>query len=58
MVLIAREKIGPNIFWNKDKSLADFENLPEPEVMAEDFIENLIAGLASIREMMKMLNTK
>jgi type I restriction enzyme M protein len=36
----------------KDKSLADLDNLPDPDVLAENIIENLEAGLASFREIM------
>ena len=32
-----------------DKSLADLDNLTDPNILAEDIIENLEAGLASIR---------
>jgi hypothetical protein len=40
---------GLDIFWLKDKSLTDLDNLPEPETLAEDIIENLESGLASFR---------
>jgi type I restriction enzyme M protein len=35
--------------WLKEKSLAELDNLPDPEELAEDIIENLEAGLASFR---------
>lgn len=44
--------------WLKDKSLADLDNLPDPDVLAEDIIENLEAGLESFREIMIRLNIK
>jgi type I restriction enzyme M protein len=47
--LIARDKTSLDIFWLKDKSLTDLDNLPEPDVLAEEIIENLEAGLASFR---------
>jgi len=47
--LIARDKTSLDIFWLKDKSLADLDNLPEPDVLAGEIIENLEAGLASFR---------
>ena len=50
--IIARDKTSLDISWLKDKSLADLDNLPEPDVLAEDIIENLEAGLASFREIM------
>ncbi len=48
--IIARDKTSLDISWIKDKSLADLDNLPDPEILAEDIIENLEAGLASFRE--------
>ena len=50
--LIARDKTSLDIFWLKDKSLTDLENLPEPDELAEEIIENLEAGLASFREVL------
>jgi len=34
----------------KDKSLADLDNLPEPDELAGEIIDNLEAGLNSFRE--------
>lgn len=48
--IIARDKTSLDIFWLKDKSLADLDNLPEPDEIALDIIENLEAGLNSFRE--------
>ncbi|MFV0477812.1 MAG: N-6 DNA methylase [Parahaliea sp.] len=47
--LMARDKTSLDIFWLKDKSLTDLDNLPEPDELAEEIIENLEAGLASFR---------
>ena len=54
--LIARDKASLDIFWLKDKSLTDLDNLPEPDQLAEEIIENLEAGLSSFREVLKSLN--
>jgi type I restriction enzyme M protein len=48
--IIARDKTSLDVFWLKDKSLADLDNLPEPDVLALEIIENLEAGLNSFRE--------
>ena len=56
--IIARDKTSLDITWLKDKSLADLDNLPDPEELAEDIIENLEAGLESFREIMVKLSTK
>lgn len=50
--LTARDKTSLDVFWLKDKSLTDLDNLPEPDTLAEQIIENLEAGLASFREVL------
>ncbi len=47
--IAARDKTSLDIFWLKDKSLADLDNLPEPDVLADEIIENIEAGLDSFR---------
>lgn len=54
--LIARDKTSLDIFWLKDKSLTDLDNLPEPDDLAEEIIENLEAGLNSFREVLSALS--
>lgn len=54
--LITRDKTSLDIFWLKDKSLSDLDNLPEPDELATDIIENLEAGLNSFREVLSSLN--
>jgi type I restriction enzyme M protein len=54
--LIARDKTSLDIFWLKDKSLSDMDNLPEPDELATEIIENLEAGLNSFREILGALN--
>lgn len=48
--IISRDKTSLDIFWLKDKSLADLDNLPEPDELAGEIIDNLEAGLNSFRE--------
>lgn len=48
--ILNRDKTSLDIFWLKDKSLADLDNLPEPEDLAEEIIENIEAGLNSFRQ--------
>ena len=50
--LIARDKTSLDVFWLKDKSLTDLDNLPEPDELAEEIIDNLEAGLSSFREIL------
>jgi len=48
--IVSRDKTSLDIFWLKDKSLSDLDNLPEPEELAQDIIANLQAALASFEE--------
>lgn len=54
--IIARDKTNLDIFWIKDKSLADLDNLPDPDILAEEIIENLQSGLDSFAEILETIN--
>ncbi|MCB0763001.1 MAG: SAM-dependent DNA methyltransferase, partial [Flavobacteriales bacterium] len=56
--IITRDKTNLDIFWLKDESLADLDNLPDPDILANEIIENMEAGLESFREVMETLNGK
>jgi type I restriction enzyme M protein len=47
--LIARDKASLDIFWLRDESLADSDNLPPPEVIAQEIVEDLEAALEQFR---------
>lgn len=53
--ILKRDKTSLDIFWIKDKSLADLDNLPDPDVLADDIIENLQSALESFKELKKQL---
>jgi type I restriction enzyme M protein len=53
--IVARDKTSLDIFWLKDKSLADLDNLPEPDELAGEIIDNLEAGLNSFRAVAAVL---
>jgi len=55
--LVCRDKTSLDLFWLKDKSLTDLDNLPEPDELAEEIIENLEAGLNSFRAVLAGLNS-
>ena len=46
-----------DIFWIKDKSLADLDNLPDPDVLAGEIIDNLETAMESFREIMVELES-
>ncbi len=43
--LTARDKASLDIFWLRDESLEDSANLPEPDVLAQEILEDLRAAL-------------
>ena len=48
--IVARDKTSLDIFWLKDKSLADLDNLPDPDLLADEIIDNLEACVESFKE--------
>jgi type I restriction enzyme M protein len=43
--LVARDKANLDITWLRDESLEDTDNLPSPEVIAREIVEDLTAAL-------------
>jgi len=48
--LIKRDKCSLDIFWLKDESLEDSDNLPDPDVLASEIKENLESALELFAE--------
>lgn len=53
--ILARDKTSLDIFWVKDKSLADLDNLPAPDELAIDIMENLETAMDCFREILSAL---
>jgi type I restriction enzyme M protein len=47
--LIARDKASLDIFWLKDESLEDSANLPDPDIIAQEIVDDLEAALEQFR---------
>lgn len=47
--IMARDKVNLDIFWLWDESLEDSDNLPDPDVIAEEIVEDLEAALEQFR---------
>ena len=47
--LLARDKVNLDISWLRDDSLEDSANLPEPDVLASEIMEDLQAALEQFR---------
>jgi len=45
-----RDKASLDIFWLRDESLEDSDNLPDPDVLAQEIVEDLEAALEQFRE--------
>lgn len=56
--LAKREKLNLDIFWLKDDSLEDIENLPDPDILAAEIVENLQAALEQFRSVTAELETE
>lgn len=44
--IVARDKANLDITWLRDESLEDLDNLPSPDVLAREIVEDLTAALA------------
>ena len=50
---MSRDKTSLDIFWLKDHSLSDLDNLPDPDDLAREIIDNLEAGIESFKAIME-----
>jgi type I restriction enzyme M protein len=55
--LLARDKASLDIFWLRDESLEDTDNLPPPEVIAAEIVEDLQAALAEFTAVAESLRS-
>ena len=53
--LIARDKVSLDLFWLRDESLEDADNLPPPNILAAEIAEDLEAALAEIQALAESL---
>ena len=53
--LLARDKTNLDIFWLKDEDLDASENLPSPDVLAQEIVEDLEAALEAFRSVEERL---
>jgi type I restriction enzyme M protein len=56
--LMARDKASLDMFWLRDESLEDTENLPPPDVIAAEIVEDLAAALAEFAAVADSLATR
>jgi type I restriction enzyme M protein len=53
--LLARDKVNLDIFWLRDESLEDSANLPNPDVLAIEIVEDLRSALAQFESIAEEL---
>ena len=53
--LIARDKTSLDLFWLRDESLEDIDNLPPPAVLAAEIAEHLQSALTEIQALTEAL---
>jgi len=56
--LIKRDKVSLDILWLKDESLEESENLPPPDIIAQEIADNLESALDSVNELIVSLGKK
>jgi type I restriction enzyme M protein len=56
--IMGRDKVSLDIFWLKDESLEDTENLPDPDVLAEEIVVSLQAALVQFENIAEELGDK
>lgn len=48
--ILKRDKTNLDIFWLKDESLEDLDNLPDPDIIAGELVEELGVALEQLKE--------
>lgn len=56
--LVARDKANLDITWLRDESLEDADNLPAPEIIAREIVEDLTAALAEFEAVAAVLEAE
>jgi type I restriction enzyme M protein len=55
---MARDKVNLDIFWLRDDSLEDSANLPGPDLLGLEIVEDLKAALAQFESIEEELSTE
>ena len=55
---IDSDKASLDIFWLRDESLEESDNLPDPDILAQEIVEDLEAVLEQFREIAADLGSK
>jgi type I restriction enzyme M protein len=55
--LIQRDKVSLDLIWLRDETLEDMENLPPPDVIAQEIVEDLEAALSEFAAIAESLGS-
>lgn len=53
-----RDKASLDVFWLRDASMTDLENLPEPDVLAQEIVSEMEYALERFREVLNDLDAE
>jgi type I restriction enzyme M protein len=56
--LLKRDKISLDLTWLRDESLEDSDNLPPPDVLAQEIVEDLEAALSEFAQIAESLRAE
>jgi type I restriction enzyme M protein len=56
--LMKRDKVSLDILWLRDESLEDADNLPSPDILAAEILEDLHTALTEFAEIAASLNSQ
>lgn len=54
--IINRDKTSLDVFWLKDDSLSDLDNLPDPDLLANEIVENIESAVEGFKEIIEEIN--
>jgi type I restriction enzyme M protein len=52
---MAQDKVNLDIFWLRDESLEDTADLPDPDVLAAEIVEDVQSALGQFQEISEHL---
>ena len=56
--LVQRDKVSLDLIWLRDESLEDSDNLPPPDVLAQEIVEDLEAALGEFAQIAESLRAE
>src|ERR1019366_7878331 len=56
--LVKRDKVSLDLIWLRDESLEDSDNLPPPDVLAQEIVEDLEAALSEFAQIAESLRAE